>query len=254
MQQGQVDWVAFGNTIWTASSAVLQRFAAAGIQPVTYGAGLVLSNQMHLDRVGQSRMENAVKSLNTSSGWGKLLWFGFGYQSFVGTMAESLAGITCLAICACLAESHSEELAAWVLSELWRISDFPEDYEPSHSQFLALIKASAGVVSGTDFSRHIDTMLGDQLWRQPSGSHYTEFVVREMEDGVLEASNAKDIANALHGLFKISRGDADQMVVTGGSECAFISAVAHWLLNLRVLVRNCDGRVIFDDVRKEAAR
>lgn len=77
-------------------------------------------------------------------------------------------------------------------------------------------------------------MLGDQLWRQPSGSHYTEFVVREMEDGVLEASNAKDIANALHGLFKISRGDADQMVVTGGSECAFISAVAHWLLNLRV--------------------
>lgn len=144
MQQGQVDWVAFGNTIWTASSAVLQRFAAAGIQPVTYGAGLVLFNQMHLDRVGQSRMETAVASLNTSSGWGKLLWFGFGYQSIVGTMAESLAGIKCLAICACLAESHSEKLAAWVLSELWRISNFPEEYEPSHSQFLALIKASAG--------------------------------------------------------------------------------------------------------------
>ena len=113
MQQGQVDWVAFGNTIWTASSAVLQRFAAAGIQPVTYGAGLVLSNQMHLDRIGQSRMENAVSSLKSSSGWGKLLWFGFGYQSFVRTMAESLAGIKCLALCACLAESHSEELAAW---------------------------------------------------------------------------------------------------------------------------------------------
>lgn len=97
-------------------------------------------------------------------------------------------------------------------------------------------------------------MLGDQLWREPSGSHYTEFLVREMEDGVLEASNAKDIANALDGLFKISRGDADHMVVIGGSECAFISAVAHWLLNLRVLVRNSAGRVIFDDVRKGAAR
>ena len=254
MQQGQVDWVAFGNTIWTASSAVLQRFGAAGIQPITYGAGLVLSNQMHLDRVGQSRMENAVASLQVSSSWDKLLWFGFGYQSFVGTMAESLAGIKCLAICACLVESHSEELAAWVLSELWRISNFPEEYEPSHSQFLALIKASAGVVSGTGFSKTLDTMLGDQLWREPSGSHYTEFLVREMEDGVLEASNAKDIANALHGLFKISRGDADHMVVTGGSECAFISAVAHWLLNLRVSVRNCDGRVIFDDARKGPAR
>ncbi|KAG7002055.1 highly reducing polyketide synthase alt5 [Physcia stellaris] len=256
MQQGQVDWVAFGNTIWTASSAVLQRFAAAGIQPVTYGAGLVLFNQMHLDRVGQSRMEKAVASLKTSSSWGKLLWFGFGYQTIVHTMAESLAGIKCLAICACLAESHSEELAAWVLSELWRTSNFPEEYEPSHSQFLALIKSSAGVITGTDFSMDLNTMLGDQLWREPSGSHYTEFLVREMEDGVLEASHAKDIANALHGLFKISRGDADHMVVTGGSECAFISTVAHWLLllNLRVLVRNSDGRVIFDDVRKETSR
>lgn len=254
MQQGHVDWVAFGDTIWTATSAVLQRFAAAGIQPVTYGAGLLLFNQMHLDQVGQSRMENAVASLKASSSSGKLLRFGFGYQSIAGTMAESLAGIKCLAICACLAESHSAELAARVLSELWRKSNFAEEYEPCHSQFLALIKATAGVVTGTDFSVNLDVMLGDQLWREPSGSHYTTFLVRKMEDGVLEASNPKDIANALHGLFKISRGDADHMVVTGGCECAFISTVAHWLLNLRVLVRDCDGRVIFDDSGKGAAR
>ena len=254
MQQGQVDWVAFGNTIWTASSAVLQRFAAAGIQPVTYGAGIVLASQIHLDRVGQSRMEKAISSLRASPGFKNLLWFGFGYQSFVGTMAETVAGIKCLAICSCLAESHSEELAAWVLSEWWRVSKFPVEYEPSHAQFLALIKASAGVVSGTDFSQCLDTMLGEQLWRQPSGSHYTRYIVREIEDGVLEASNAKDIANTLHGLFKVSRGEADHLLITGGSECAFISAVAHWLLNITVIVRNSDGQVIFDTVKKGSAR
>lgn len=246
MQQGQVDWVAFGNTIWTASSAVLQRFAAAGIQPVTYGAGIVLSNQMHLDRVGQSRVEKAVKSLQSSYGFDKLLWFGFGYQSFVGTMAETVAGIKCLGICACLAEAHSEELAAWVLAELWRISGFPEDYEPSHSQLLALVKASAGVVSSSDFSKTINMMLGDQLWRPPSDS-YGQFPSNDYD--ILEASNAKDIANALHGLFKISRGDVDHIVINGGTECAFVAALAHWLLNLKVLVRDSTGHIIYGDIK-----
>lgn len=51
-QQGQVDWVAFGNTVWSASAGVLQRFAAANVQPVTYGAGLALASQFQLDRLG----------------------------------------------------------------------------------------------------------------------------------------------------------------------------------------------------------
>ena len=93
MQQGQVDWVAFGNTIWTASSAVLQRFAAACIQPITHGAGIVLANQIHLDRLGQSRMDKAISFLRASPGFLDLLWFGIGYQSFVGTMAETVVGI-----------------------------------------------------------------------------------------------------------------------------------------------------------------
>lgn len=248
MQQGTVDWVAFGKTIWKSSSAVLQRFAAAGIQPATHGAGIALSSQMCLDRVGQSRMEKAIGSLNSIFGLRKVLWFGFGYQSFVHTMADSLAGIKCLAVCSCLAEAHTEVLAAWVLSELWRVSAFPEVYEPSHAQFLALVKASAGVISQTEFSSLLDKMLGNQLWRLPVGTNYSESEVDEPEhDGVLEASNAKDIASALHRLFQISRGEAEYMVVNGGSECAFIAAFASWLLNLRVKVENSSGGILFDD-------
>ncbi|KAL8859005.1 MAG: hypothetical protein Q9178_004486 [Gyalolechia marmorata] len=223
------------------------RFAAAGVQPVTYGAGIALSSQLHLDRVGQSRMEEAIGSVRSIFGLGKVLWFGFGYQSFVHTMAETVAGIKCLAICSCLAEAHTETLAAWVLSELWQVSAFPEQYEPSHAQFLALVKASAGVVSRSEFGKVLDTMLGNQLWRHPVGTDYSGHGVRDLDNGTLEASNAKDIASALHRLFQISRGEADHIVVNGGVECAFIAAIASWLLNLKVQVENSTGDTLLDD-------
>ena len=256
VQQGQVDWVAFGNTIWSASAAVLQRFAAAGIQPVTYGAGLVLASQFQLDRLGHWRMVKAVESLRAVPVLENLLWIGFGYQSVVRTMGESVAGLKSLALCACLTEVHSEEFSAWVLSELWQVSGFPDEFEPSYTQFLALVKVSAGVVSATEFSTILDTMLGDQIWRQPSDSTsgYEEGEVSGVEDGVLAASSAKDLANALHGLFMVSRGDVETIVITGGSECAFLAGLAHWLFNMRIQVHNSQGRSIFKNDEEKPAQ
>lgn len=256
VQQGQVDWVAFGNTIWTASAAILQRFAAAGIQPVTYGTGLGLASQFQLDRLGQWRMEKAVKSLRAVSVLDNLLWIGFGYQSVVRTMGETVAGLKSLALCACLTEVHSEEFSAWVLSELWQVSGFPDEFEPSYTQFLALVKASAGVVSATEFSTVSDTMLGDQIWRQPSDSTsgYENGEVSGFEDGVLAASSAKDLANALHGLFMVSRGEVETIVITGGSECAFLAGLAHWLFNMRIQVHNSQGQSIFKNDEEKPAQ
>lgn len=254
MQQGQVDWVAFGNTIWSASAAILQRFADAGIQPVTYGAGLGLASQFQLDRLGQWRMEKAVESLRTVPVFENLLWIGFGYQSVVRTMGETVAGLKLLALCACLTEIHSEEFSAWVLSDLWQVSGFPDEFAPSHTQFLALVKVTAGVVSATEFSTILDTMLGDQIWRQASesGSGYKNGEVSGLESGVLEASNAEDLAKALHGLFKVSRGDVETIIITGGSECAFLAGLAHWLFNLRIQVQNSQGQSIFKNDEKPA--
>ena len=73
MQQGQVDWVAFGNTIWSASAAVLQRFASAGIQPVTFGAGLALASQFRISEIGRQRMDDTMRSLRGISRWDKIL-------------------------------------------------------------------------------------------------------------------------------------------------------------------------------------
>lgn len=256
VQQGQVDWVAFGNTIWSASAAVLQRFAAANIQPVTYGAGLVLASQFQLDRLGQWRMEKAVESLRANPIFENLLWVGFGYQSVVRTMGESVAGLKSLALCACLTEVHSEEFSAWVLGELWQVLGFPDEFEPSHIQFLALVKVSAGVVAASEFSTILDTMLGDQIWRRPaeSGLGYDNVEISCMEAGILSSSNAKDLANALHGLFKVSKGDAQTIIVTGGSECAFLAGLAYWLFNMRIQVQNSEGQSIFKNDEEKPAQ
>ena len=82
IQQGQVDWVTFGDTVLSASAAILQRFATSGMQPVTYGAGLALASQFRMSVEGRDCMDHSMKSLRGVPGLDKILWFGFGHQKF----------------------------------------------------------------------------------------------------------------------------------------------------------------------------
>ena len=233
-QQGQIDWVAFGRTIYSASFAVMQRLAAAGVQPITHGAGLALAYRFQVSDIGTRRMNEALESLRIYPAFDAVILFGFGYQSFVKLLAETELGIRCIALCSCLVETHSEELAAWVLRELWSTNKFPKEYEPSYAQFLALVKANAGVVAGTTFGETVYIMLGED--RKST---------IELSKG---ASGARDIANTLHGLFQISRGDTESIMIVGGADCAFIAAFAYWLLDLSVHVEDEDEKLIFTSV------
>ncbi|KAI9885719.1 MAG: hypothetical protein M1823_002484 [Watsoniomyces obsoletus] len=241
MQQGQVDWVAFGNTIYSASLATMQRLASAGVQPITHGAGLALSGQFQLSSQGSRRMEEALLNLKCFAGFEKILYFGFGVQSFVRLLGESQLGINCLALCSCLTDCHSLEVAAWTLAELWQVLEFPIDYAPSHQQLLALVTACSGVIASTTFGTTVAVMLGSGR-RKPGGFE----APREWG-----GSGQKDIARVLTGLFKISKGEKSNMTVNGGSECAFIAAFAHWLLGLSVHVEDEKGSLIFTTVLDE---
>ncbi|KAL8733758.1 MAG: hypothetical protein Q9166_001952 [cf. Caloplaca sp. 2 TL-2023] len=236
MQQGQVDWVAFGNTIWSASAAVLQRFASSGIQPVTFGAGLALASEFRMSTIGRQRMDHTMQNLRGVPGLGKILWFGFGYQSFVRMMGESQLGLNTVALCSCLTEVHSEETAARVLEELWKLNEFPENYEPSHTQYLALVKACSGVLASSTFNSRINSMTGHGRWGFDRDRGYNQ---------ALKASNASDIARALHALFQITRGGVERITLLGQVECAFIAAMGHWLFDLAIYIENDAGEVIF---------
>ena len=101
-QQGQVDWVAFGQSTWSMIAAVMQRFASADVQAVTYGAALAIGCQFNLGELGHRRVSEALQHSKGFPSFRKLLWFGFGYKSFVHVLSQTQPGFNCLALCACL--------------------------------------------------------------------------------------------------------------------------------------------------------
>ena len=239
---GQVDWVAFGNTTWTITSTVLQRFSAADIQPATYGAALALGARFRLGPYGQRRVDTAIRQLRASSSFQKLLWFGFGQKSFLYLLADNQVGLNCLALCACLADTHSTEVAGYILSELWRACDFPPEYEPSHEQFVHLIKVCEGALTGTTFGETVERMTGSQRLEVRANrdeNHASQNWER--------CANPRDIALVLEALFNISMSRFHSIKVSGALECAFIGGIAEWLFDLRVASVDHDGSCPIQD-------
>ena len=230
-QQGQVDWVAFGNTAWSLTSAALQRFSAAEIQPATFGAGLALGCQFNLGKLGQQRVEQALNKLRGRGSFQKILWFGFGYQSFIQLLSANRPGVHCIALCACLADTHSLDVAGYVLQELWHACDFPFEYEPSHEQFTKLVKACQGVFATSTFGETVEMMTGTEGLEARTTQR--NFRQSSNWDHCAEPSGT---AKVLRALFDISAGQVESITVSGFGECAFIGALAEWLFDLNVCV------------------
>lgn len=243
VQQGEVDWIAFGNTTWTASTEVLQRFALADVQPITFGAGIALAAQIELSPLGQQRMEEAIARLHGVPLFQDMLWLGFDDRSLVNAMVNTAGGMECVALCSALVHVHSDSFAARILAELWKESEYPDEYEPSHSQFLSLVKLCAGVLVKTPFMATVDLMLGERIRRGPDGT----------EDEIPVSSGVKDIARALRGLFQLTRGRLDNITVTGGVECALFASLAHWLFELYIEVMDEEDNLIFTSTPENAS-
>lgn len=245
VQQGQIDWVAFAKSTVSASVSVMQRCSAAGVQPVTVAGGLALGSRFELDKKGTQNMDVTLKKLDGVLGFDKLLYFGFGYKSFVNILAETKVGINLMALCACLVDMHGIPFAADVLTALWKIEGFPEDFEPSRSQFNALATSCAGIVATTVFGQIADMMMGDlRNLAKPSKLSLTQ------PNSTLPRalmSDPEDVAKALHGLFEVSRAAKERIELVGGLNCSFIGAYAHWLLNLSVEIEDNDGNLIYLD-------
>ena len=105
VQQGQVDWVAFGNTVFSASLSIMQRLAGAGVQPITYCGGLALGSRFKIGEVGRRRMDEALQNLRGVAGFDDILYFGFGVTNVVRHLAETQVGVNCIALCSCLADN-----------------------------------------------------------------------------------------------------------------------------------------------------
>ena len=62
-------------------------------------------------------------------------------------------GINCVALCACLADTHSLDVTGYRLSVLWKLCELPHEYELSHEQCVSLAKSREGLVVSVPLAR-----------------------------------------------------------------------------------------------------
>ena len=191
-----------GNSLFSTSYKVLQRFSDAGIQPMTYKAGLAISTKFRLGETGIQRVRDAMSSLRPYYGFESLLCFGFGHKSFLTVLTERELGLKCAALCACLGETHGSARASQLLQALWKINDFPEDLEPSRNQFDALVSSCSGLFLSTPFADILQRMAGPYK-----------------NDGYVAASicstASPDLAKAINAIFQLSRGVLQAIEIHG---------------------------------------
>ncbi|KAL9616789.1 MAG: hypothetical protein Q9160_008386 [Pyrenula sp. 1 TL-2023] len=232
VQQGEVDWVSLSNTVVSFTVGTLHRLSGAGVQEITYVGALQLATRFRLADIGYRRICEAVEKAQFAPAFAKVAYFGFGYRSFIHVLADSMSGTKCIALCASFSEAHNDDMAARVISSLWRAVGYPEDYQPSLSQFKCLVKACSGVLATTSFPTTMGMML--RPFRQV------------IENGTLpEASDPGDIARVLLGLFDISNGVRERITVIGGAECSFIAAISQWLFDFKIQVEDSQGKTLF---------
>ncbi|KAI9706332.1 MAG: hypothetical protein M1820_004908 [Bogoriella megaspora] len=225
-QSGTIDWVGFLKATAEASISILTRLSGSGVEPLTVLVAEKLCSQLQLSSDGQKNILEGLSSLRAFGSFGDVLWFGFGVRHVTRTLAQTREGLGCVAICAALAETHSSEVSALVLSAMADLSDVPRQASPSISQWKKLVEACSGCLAKSAFPQLVGHFTG--LCR--SVGHFT----------VVEACEPRDLAQALGALARISDGHLDSITIKGGPDCGWLGAVAQWLLGLSVSFQNDD--------------
>ncbi|KAL9116322.1 MAG: hypothetical protein Q9187_007153 [Circinaria calcarea] len=229
-QQGTIDWAALSRTTVSASIAVMARVSAAGVDPFTIAVGQLMLSKFRLSVLGEHRLTTALSKLPSFSGYGNTLWFGFGIKNIVRTLAMTAEGRNCVMLCASLAEVHSPQMSARILSAMVDLHKGPgsKGLTPSLEQWLSLVKMCSGVLSASPFAVTAEHMMG------LAGD--VKVAVGAKHKRV--AGDPVDVAVALDAIARISNGSLLSVTLIGGSECAWLAAVAHWFFEIDVEFKN----------------
>src|SRR5450432_1263581 len=131
---------------------VLQRYSAGRVDPYTAVVGQALCSGFRLGTLGRKRIDDALSSLSAMSSLGDVLYFGFGAENLVRSLARTEEGALCVALCAALRDCYHEDVAVEVLLELARLTSVPKKYMPSSFEWKALLNACCGALTTTTFS------------------------------------------------------------------------------------------------------
>ncbi|KAL9115232.1 MAG: hypothetical protein Q9227_001026 [Pyrenula ochraceoflavens] len=221
-QTGQVDWVAFSRATSEATISILTRLSGSQVEPLTALVAQQISTTFHVPVEAEQRIGKALSRLVSFGSFGDAVWFGFGIRHLIRSLAQTREGTTCVALCAALTEAHTAEFASLVMTHLTKLMNAPQSLSPSIAQWRRLVDACAGCLLNSDLP---------EVVRRFSGFN------RSTETAVPEAApDPEDLARALLALSKLSSGHLDSITLASSADCAWLGAIAEWLLGLSVIL------------------
>ena len=232
-----------------APLGILSRLAGASIDPLTIGLSRHLFGLFHLGHQGRVQIPKALGSLTAFPSFGSILWFGFGIKHPIHILAESAQGEACIAICACLAEAHSAKDAAYIIddvaTELYGDRGV-DNLRPSLNMWLNLITICQGFLAKSTFGLCVEEFMrlcDETTEPRLSFGVYTE--VDPGKTGLRAQGSIKDTSKALIALANVSNGQLKSITLAGQAECSILAAIASWLLNLSVVVKDSAGKTLY---------
>ena len=131
---------------------VLQRYSADRVDLYASVVGQAMCTKFRLGAVGRKRLDEALSSLSAIGSLGDVLYFGFGVEDIVRSLAKKEEGAVCLALCAALRDCYHEDVAVEVLLELAQLTSVPGEFMPSSFEWKGLLNACSGALATTTFS------------------------------------------------------------------------------------------------------
>ena len=190
-----------------------------------------MANTFQLGQAGRRNIEQAMTDLKYYEGITDALWFGFGHRSLPRTMATTEQGAMLMALCAALTENYDQDLAAEILHEYIKLCRIPVSLTPAIGEWRALLLACKGTLATTNLPAQLGSLM-----RIETG--YCQILDRTENSNVSRThATPQSIAEALLLIAEVSRGALASVVITGGSDTAWLAAIAEWLLDLTLLMR-----------------
>ena len=173
-----------------------------------------------------------VKSLRSVALYNnKFFRFGLGLTHALTDITQIKGGLVSIALCACLLANYDKLNTAHVLQELAILQGLQLHELPGTQRWITLLEPCAGMW-GEEFNDLVSALLTILEPRTPVG------IVTNL------TTPAKRLAEALHTLAKISHREEQGIVnatFTGGYDCAWLGAVAVFVLDLSLRIVRSDG-------------
>lgn len=231
---GVVNWDAMSSRSVNFFFAVLARLDKAGISPYTVEVGRIVCRNFPLEASAQVRIADAVFKLARYGSYGNTMWFGFGIKQVVTDLVDSEQGMALVALCASLGTIYEPFFSAQVLKELCTLSGAPRDISPALRQWEVLVNLCAGILTTGGFMDLVNGFNRLVFGRSVENAHL-----------IYGPTTHEALAKAITTLAQVAQRKKANASFVGGLDCAWLAALAEWVLCLDVSIAGSNGTVIY---------